>query len=89
MYIILAIYIAKKYSIFNNYKYKEFALKLGLDYEDYIEKFFKGLKSNKEISDITAFCYSSYFWFDFRLTDSDHSEIHKILYNMFHELKLH
>lgn len=87
-YILLVLYIATYYTIFNNYKFKKFALKVGLSWDEYRKKFLNGLKSNTQINDITAFCYTQYFWFDFRLSDSSHSEIHRILYNMFNELKL-
>lgn len=88
MYILLTLYIAKKYSVFSNYKYKEFANKLKIGREEYNKKFMTGLRSSHNIQNLTALCYTQYFWFDYRLSKSEHSEIHKILFNMFNELNL-
>lgn len=88
IYIVLTLYIAKKYSIFRNYKFKDFELKLNISNEKYLGKFFTGLKSNEKITNITALCYTQFFWFDYRLSDSVHSEIHVILYDLFNELEL-
>ena len=88
MYILLTLYIARKYSIYHNYRYKEFALKTKFTRERYEEIFFKGLRSDSTIENLTALCYTQYFWFDYRLSSSEHSEIHKILFNMYNELNL-
>jgi hypothetical protein len=87
-YILLTLYIAKKYSIFNNYKFKDLELKLNISNEEYLKKFFNGLKSDNKLTNVTALCYTQFFWFDYRLSDSVHSEIHTILYDLFNELKL-
>ena len=87
-YILLTLYIERKYSIYHNYKYKDFALKTKLTRDRYLELFVKGLKSNDIIENITSLCYTQFFWFDYRLSSSEHSEIHKILFNMFNELNL-
>ena len=84
----MTLYIAKKYSIFNNYKFKDLELKLNISNEEYLKKFFNGLKSDNKLTNITALCYTQFFWFDYRLSDSVHSEIHLILYDLFNELKL-
>ena len=58
------------------------------DKNNLIEVFFKILKINNfNIHNITCFSYRSYFWFDYRLSNSNESEIHKILYNMMIEIK--
>ncbi|BDQ30597.1 hypothetical protein NZNM25_07610 [Nitrosopumilus zosterae] len=88
LYILLSLYVARKYSIFSNYKYKEFANKLKIGRDTYNKKFLDGLKSSQSIHNLTALCYTQYFWFDYRLSQSEHSEIHKILFNMFNELNL-
>jgi hypothetical protein len=87
-YILLTLYIAKKYSIFNNYKYKEFVNKIKIGKDEYNEMFMRGLRSSQSIQNITALCYTQYFWFDYRLSKSEQSEIHKIVFNMFNELNL-
>ena len=88
VYILLTLYIAQKYSIFNNYKFKDFELKLNISNEKYLGKFFAGLKSDEKLTNITALCYTQFYWFDYRLSDSVHSEIHLILYDLFNELTL-
>lgn len=88
MYILLTLYIAKKNAIFNNVRYKEFSNKLGLSKEKYQDGFHKGLNSGISLKNLTALCFTQYFWFDYRLSGSEHSEIHKILFNMFNELQL-
>lgn len=89
IYILLTLYIAKKYSMFDKYQYKQFALKICGGKEEYLERFYDGLRSNAKIENLTALCYTQYFWFDYRLSRSEHSEIHLILFNIFNELIPH
>jgi len=88
IYLLLTLYITRKYSIFDKYAYRSFANKICEGKQDYLEKFYNGLKSDTKIENLTALCYTQYFWFDYRLSKSDHSEIHLILYNLFNELHL-
>jgi hypothetical protein len=88
IYILLVLYISRKYSIFDKYEYRPFANKICEGKEEYSQKFYDGLKSKIKLENLTSLCYTQYFWFDYRLASTEHSEIHLILYNMFNELKI-
>lgn len=89
-YIVLCLYIAKNYSCFDKNQYKNFILPIFKSKDEYIQKYFEVLNdvSYPKINNLTCFCYTQYFWFDFRLSDSDLSIIHSILFGMFEEINI-
>ncbi len=89
-YIVLCLYIARKYSCFDKGKYASFILSIFKSKQEYVKKYYEALidPSFKNINNLTCFCYTQYFWFDYRLSDSNDSAIHSILFGMFEELNI-
>ncbi len=89
-YIFLCLYIAKNYSYFKAPRYKNFIQDRFISEEKFLEEYYRVLtdKSFATIKNLTCFCYTQYFWFDFRLSDSNESAIHSILFGMFGEMDI-
>jgi len=90
-YIALCLYIARKYSYFDKSRYTKFITGIFKSKEEYVKKYYDALvdTSFKNIKNLTCFCYTQYFWFDYRLSDSNDSAIHSILFGMFEELDIY
>jgi hypothetical protein len=88
-YILLCLYIAHNYSYFKNNQ-ERILSKWFRSENDYHEKYHGALfdPSFHSINNLTCFCYTQYFWFDYRLSDSLDSAIHSILFDMFGELEI-
>lgn len=89
-YIILCLYIAKTYPLSAKAEFASHLEPIAKDVPAFLNKYYKALirDDNRPIKNLTCFCYTQYFWFDYRLSDSPESEIHSILFGMFKELNI-
>lgn len=79
LYIFLSIYIAFNYTYFEKNELEKFEPINFKDKDDYIKKFKKIINSDEIINNLTCFCYTQYFWFDYHLSESSHSKIHETI----------
>jgi hypothetical protein len=89
-YIILCLYIAKTYPLSAKAEFASHLEPIAKDVPAFLNKYYQALirDDNRPIENLTCFCYTQYFWFDYRLSDSPESEIHSILFGMFKELNI-
>jgi len=86
-YIVFCIYISLSYNYFTIGKKQKFSPLSFENLEDFSKKYFDILKKDKFIiKNLTCFSYTQYFWMDYRLSESLHSEIHNIIYEIFSEV---
>jgi len=90
-YIVLSLYIAKTYPQLAHRDYARYLSSVVADIPNFLTRYYEALIRDDDtpIENLTCFCYTQYFWFDWRLTDSPESEIHSIIFGMFAELKIH
>lgn len=86
-YIVFCIYISLKYNYFTIGKKQKFNPISFENLEDFLNKYLEILnKDNFAIKNLTCFSYTQYFWMDYRLSESLHSEIHNIIYDILSEV---
>ena len=86
-YIVFSIYIALNYNYFTINKENKFSPLNFEGQEEFIKAYFDILnKEDFQINNLNCFSYTQYFWMDYRLSESLHSELHKIIYDIFEEL---
>lgn len=86
-YIVLCIYLAIRHSYYSvNEIDKLLPFKFDSE-EDFLKKYFEIFYKDFKINNLNCFCYRSYFWIDYRLSESPSSEIHNILFNILQELE--
>ena len=85
-YILLTIYIGLNYTYFERNEKEKFNPIEFKDKKEYIEKYNEIIMSDVKISNLTCFCYTQYFWFDYHLSDSSESKIHEILFEIYESM---
>ena len=86
-YIVFCIYVLFKFNYFHVNELDKFS-PIQVSTREEFEKMLVDTLNNQYISikNLTSFCYRKYFWLDYRLSESLHSEIHTIIYNIFNRL---
>lgn len=86
-YIVFSIYVMLNFNYFSIKEEKKLSpinLKTEKEFKDKLIEILK--ESYVSINNLTAFSYRQYFWLDYRLSESLHSEIHTIIYEIFNDL---